>query len=160
MSKRILIVFIATLSALISYSQQVYEGTIGSYPVVLGMTIYDDRAIAADYFYVRQKRNISLSGVYKQNGDITLTTGSLESEASKNEQEIFELKEQGDTYTGLWILGKKKLAVKLKLISVAKLKSPYGELKLVKEFEPYKYVLSSGFLFNKDSVSSSNGYSL
>lgn len=161
--KRVLVTIVALITASLLHAQiTILEGTIGNYPIVMEIRAFDSTLVEINYFYVKHRKTITLSGKLKREGGVSASSMDDES-AAKADIEKFELRNSGDVYTGLWSLDKKRLPVKLKVISINPLKNPYGELDYVKKQwkeSPYNYVLISGLLFNKDSVSKSNGYSI
>jgi hypothetical protein len=161
--KRILVTILAIITASVLHAQiTILEGTIGKYPIVMEIRAFDSSLVEVNYFYEKHRKTINLSGKLKREGGISASTMNDES-AAKSDVEKFELRSSGDVYTGLWSLDKKRLPVSLKVISINPLKNPYGELDYVKnerKESPFNYVLISGLLFNKDSVSTSNGYTI
>jgi Deacetylase PdaC len=91
--------------------ETVYQGTIGSFPVVM-IIEYDAsnkvEPYSASYFYKKQKRDIDLSGKLL-NGLMTIY---LKDEDDKI-LEIFSLKKNGTTLQGTWRSGAKILNVLL-----------------------------------------------
>jgi hypothetical protein len=161
MKKALLLTTAIIFSLLMVNAQtQVLTGKIGAYPVIMELNVHDDSMVEANYFYVKYRKNTSLSG-QKNNGDAISMTSFFRNESDKPDAEKIELVNMGSTYTGSWSLDKKKLRIELQPIDMEKYKSPYDELEFVKKLKkdnPYQYALISAFVFNKDSSFSIAGY--
>jgi hypothetical protein len=152
--KRTLLASLMITCIVTSFAQTAsLEGTIGNIPVIMKLDMAEgDTLFSAEYFYAKQRKIIELIGRDK-NGTLT-----LENEVLK---EKFILKKKEEMYTGTWVNKDKRLAVNLKPIQVNDKKGAYDNLSSVinlKTYDPYKYLLVSGYVFNKDSTTSKNGY--
>jgi hypothetical protein len=134
--------------------ETVYQGTIGSFPIVM-MIEYDasnkTEPYAASYFYKKQKRDIELSGKLV-NGLITI---SLKDENNKI-LETFSLKKTDNALQGTWKSGSKTLNVLLtKVTNIEAIPQRSIHLPNIKEGrEVYSYLKIAEMVLKKvDSTS-------
>ena len=129
------------------------DGKIDKYPVVMEIDIYDSTCNIR-YFYLNQKKDIRLEGTISGNGDIKAIADDRGDNKIIKEQ--LDLKKTASGYAGVWISGKKKLAVLLKQTSADTYRNQYEYLPGIKKLKPespYDYVKTANFVFTTDSTS-------
>lgn len=129
------------------------QGTIGSYPVAMRISCYNDTDCSdTRYYYKKVLKDIVLEGSKKGNHYTLGTSKYNETEA----REAFDLQLQPDqSFTGTWTYKGKKQPVKLKPIDTALIKNPYKTVKAISEniqSDPYEYLRSASLSFIRDSV--------
>jgi hypothetical protein len=139
------------------------KGTIGSYPIILQLTISDDTSAYVTYFYESKRKNIEMNGKVQKDSSISVVCYNNFDERFTNKSEKIELKKIKDHYTGKWISTRKSFPIDLTPLSLEDINHPFAHdvsIEKLRTESPLDYVRTSGFLLIKNSTTRKNGFFL